>query len=83
MRITEKDIERQCDMLSKLIGRKVRMWAECGRYYCGIVSELGSGVAYVLTDRDSKTVVYGQMSKMIYLLDYMGYKKMFIHYGED
>lgn len=82
MRVTERDIERQCETLSKLIGKKVKMWAECGIYYCGITTE-GGGVSYVLTDRDSKSVVFGQMAKMIYLLDYMGYKKLSIHYGEE
>lgn len=83
MRITEKDIERQCETLSKLIGKKVKMWAECGIYYCAIMTEAGGGVAYVLTDRGSKSTIYGQMAKMIYLLDYMGYKKLCIHYGEE
>lgn len=83
MRITERDLERQCETLSKLIGKRVRMWRECGIYYCGITTENGGGVEYVLTDRDSKSVVYYQMAKLIYLLDYMGYKKMSIHYGED
>lgn len=82
MIVTEKDIERQCEVLSRLTGRKVKMWAECGIYYCGITSE-GGGVAHVLTDRGSKRVVFGQMAKMIYLLDYMGHKKLSIHYGEE
>ena len=83
MKVTEKDIQRQCEILSRLIGKNVKMWSECGIYYCGITTESGGGVASVLTDRDSKRVVFGQMAKMIYLLDYMGFKKLSIHYGEE
>ena len=81
MRITEKDILSQCEQLTALTGRKVKMWSECGLWFCGFTDE-HNAVCCTLTDRDSKKVVYYQMAKMINLLNFMGYKKMTIHYGE-
>ena len=82
MRINENDVKRKCKELSKLTGESIRMISQNGYYFCAVSGEHGS-IARVVTDYGTKREVYYQMCRMVDLLNYMGFKKLSIHYGEE
>ena len=80
MRITEKDIQRQCNITGSYLNKRVRMYAEDGIWFCAIMDDRGSGIAYVLTSRGSKREVYNEIYAINNTLCYMASKGIMPRY---
>ena len=70
-RISEKDLTRKCETISRMMGKPVKWWAECGIWFVAVRTEQGNAIAYQLTSRGTKKEVYSELCAIENALNYI------------